>query len=142
MAVIDTASELAEIRGLVSTSLTAEELPDEVIQRDVYLGLAEMTILDRLNKSEAQFKAQTEDTQRPGKIAMKYETAINLIPSVDTLVGQTTFDRIIRLEEKDWTLKISEYNAIINFNVPPSSDAPTAAGVVGINVRQTTSRLD
>ena len=142
MAIIDQASDLAEIRGLVSLSLTTTELPDAVIQRDVYLGAAEASILGQLKLTEAAFKAQPASQQAPGKRAMKYKAATLIIPGIDRLVSQTTLDRLVRLEEKDWTLIIQEYNAIITFNAPPASDTPRLSGVIGINVAQTSSRVD
>ena len=128
-------ADFDDVRELVADGMTAAELSDEQIGRDIWLGIAEAEVLGRLGMTEAEFKALPADQQFKGKVAIKYTTAAIILPSRDALVSQSTLDRVIRLEEKPWQDKAKEYLSVANEHVPPTvgtESGGTASGVVGV----------
>ena len=125
MAIITSTSDLQEIRYLVFQDLKIEDLPDEQIRADIYLGTSERRILTRRGITESQFNALNALEQNKIKTAIKYQTAILLLPGIAQLLRETVVGISYQYQSIDLTDKIKRYEAEIEVNVPRSATTPS-----------------
>lgn len=130
MAVINSAPDFADIRAVLGDDLTTTSLPDATIQRDIFLGLAEDVILDRLGITESEFSSLAPKAQLKAKRAIKYLTAIYIYPTLDTIIQETTSEVVIRKAERNISNTIAIWQTIVDTEVPEPDG--TAAGDIPI----------
>ena len=127
MAIITTAPDIQEIRELVSRRFTSNELSDNQISADIYLGVATREILGRKRITEAQYNALDPDEQLKIVTAIKYQTAIELLSNAsetlrETIIGITrVFDRLTIAE------KIKRYEEIIERQLDGTTNSDNEA---------------
>ena len=130
MAIITSTEDLQDIRQLVSGALTTATLPDIIIQRDIFLGLAERTILKRAGITEVGFMSLSEEEKSKILVAIKYYAATLIIPTIRTLVSESVLGIINRYEITSLDNKLKGYIAIINDQLPEDTAIVTGLSFV------------
>lgn len=106
-------------------------MPDTLITSDVFLGLAEQTLLNRL-KIEAdsrgtiaeQLEAYSEKQRTELNISVKYYTAILLIQSqLKELVRTSILDASAQYAIVPLEARIQEYHRIVDTYIPKPTDS-------------------
>ena len=133
---------LDEIRTLIWTNLTEENVSNTIIRRQVYLGLAEIEVLDSLGLTSAQYNtkaASDEAFQRRARIAVAYRTAAYLLPAVPQLLREEIQQEYKQFAQVDWkerqTLFLSLSGETIEDDVPVVS---TVLGKAGLSYNRVT----
>lgn len=91
MALLDS-GDYQEIRALIDSQLTSNDLRDAVIEADVHKGQAERLIIARVSNAQALVDAEGADAERV-KYAAKCLVAASLCPVVVRLTALTVQGR-------------------------------------------------
>lgn len=118
MTVMMDTADLQDIRQLVLNELTSKDLPDDVINRDIYLGIAERDIFARANITSSQYDALDAEQQTKIKTAVKYKTAVLILPSLPQLLRETVIGISYQYNQLSQTNKIKRYEDLIDNQVP------------------------
>ena len=108
-------SRLNGIRLLVSPDLTEEDLSDDVIKDPVYVGAGELTALEKLKTTQAEFDNLNAgaDQNKITKTILLVQllVAIRLISSFRQILSTSELQTTVRYEEIDWEKRIEFYQA-------------------------------
>ena len=116
MAIITDTTDFADINALLGEGVA---LDNAYIGRDVFLGTATQIILARKGITEAQYNALSDAEKLPIKRAIKYLTAIYILPTLDRIIQESTDEVVIRKSEVDIKSIINVYQSIVDDEVPP-----------------------
>ena len=108
-------TRLNGIRLLVSPDLTTDDLSDDVIKDPVYVGAGELTALEKLKTTQAEFdnlNAVTDQNKITKTILLvQLLVAIRLISSFRQILSTSELQTTVRYEEIDWEKRIEFYQA-------------------------------
>lgn len=121
---------LGDIRDLVSIGLTQEDLPDSVIERNIFLKASELEIIRMLKINQETFEnrltANVNGYRERMTIAIQKQTAIEIIPALAQIVENAALQERVRYQEIDWKLRVDELEedivSIITPDLPPDDD--------------------
>lgn len=114
------------VRYLLSVDLTAEDLPDEVIAHDTYLGAASRYVAAQLKLTDQSvFDSYTDDYKARILNAIQNRVAAKLVPALPQIIEAEILESQVRYAEVDWQQKIvlllNEANSLIE-DLTPEED--------------------
>lgn len=141
------AVHLTSIRNLGSIDIldpiTETELPNAIIEDQIYLDAAEMAVLSDTKLTKAQADVATGETKTALQNLLIIKTVLLMLPQFIQITSQKVLSRDTDYQEMDWQEKeeqlLSRYNTTILIINPAT---PTTQGTIGINVRGTSSRVN
>lgn len=141
------AAHITSIRRLGSIDIldpiSATELPDDVIEDQIYLDSAESEVLRDTGLSVSDVNAATGERQKALQTLLIIKTVQLLLPQFIQITDQRVLDRATKYQSSDWTEKEEQLQnryqtTLIIINPTPT----TVKGSIGINIAQTASRLN
>ena len=141
------AEHLTSIRRLGSIDIldpiTADELPDAVIEDQIYLDAAESQLLTDTKLTVAQVNAATGARRVNLQNLLVIGTVLKLLPQLIQILQDRALTRDVRysevnLEAKEAYLRAEYSKTLIIINPDPTS----ISGTLNINVASTSSKLD
>lgn len=123
---------LNQIRTLIWTNLTSEDLPDSTISEDVYLGLAESETLGSLSLTTSQYdtKAASDSTfATRSRVSVMYRAAAYLLPAVPQLLREEINSEYQQFAQVDWQERQTFFLKVAGDSI--ENDVPDDSGTTG-----------
>ena len=128
---------LSDIRDQVAVGLTTQDLPDSVIEKNVFLRAAELEVIQRITAAQYDAKLAIQSSRERITIAIQKRTAALIIPALPQIVENSALQERVRFLEVDWQARIEllqqEADDIIKPDVP--EDTAVGGSIWGVTNR-------
>ena len=119
---------LSDIRDQVAVGLTTQDLPDSVIEKNVFLRAAELEVIQRITAAQYDAKLAIQSSRERITIAIQKRTAALIIPALPQIVENSALQERVRFLEIDWQARIELLQQEADDIIKPDIPDATAVG--------------